>query len=187
MKPTATSDRPLHYTQTASSLLATSQPANRWAGIGTGLGLLAFITMFMQNAVAKPNVETITSAVGASFVTLLCFGIIPAVLLRRQRITLNHVGLESRFFLVAVPVWRNFIPLDNLVKIDSIWDGGSDEGSCARLLIQTKAGETKWGIDASDAVIEVLAKRLSQCLRELRNQPITRRFSVTSIDHCDDT
>jgi len=169
MKQKPASERPLHYTQPPSGLLAFSQPANRWAGIATGLGLLAFIGLFIQNAIAHPNVETITSAVGASSVTLLCFGIIPTALLRRQRITLNHVGLESRFFLVAVPVWRNFIPLDNLVKIDSIWDGGSDEGSCARLLIHTKTRETKWGIDASDNEIEVLAKRLSQCLRQLRN------------------
>ena len=170
MKLKPASEQPLHYTQTPNNLLAFSQPLNRWAGIATGLGLLAFIGLFVQNAIAHPKVETITSAVGASFVTLLCFGIIPAVLLRRQRIALNHAGLESRFFLVTVPVWRNFIPLENLVKIDTIWDGGSDEGACARLLIHTKAGEIKWGIDASDNEIDVLAKRLSQCLRQLRNR-----------------
>ena len=169
MKLNASSDRPLHFTQTPSDLMAVSQPLSRWSGIATGLGLLAFIGLFIQNALTHPSVETITSAIGASFATLLCFGIIPVVLLRRQRITLNHAGLESRIFLVTVPVWRNFIPLDDLVKIDSIWDGGSDEGSCARLLIRTKTGETKWGIDASDAEIDVLAKRLNQCLRQVRN------------------
>ena len=119
MKPKAPSDRPLNYTQTPHDLRAFSQPVSRSGGIVTGLLLLAFLGLFYQTAFSHPSSETITSAIGATCFTLLCFGIIPVVLLRRQRITLDQTGLESRFFLVALPVWRNFIPLDNIVKLDS--------------------------------------------------------------------
>lgn len=184
MNTESASNRALEYTQTPDSLRAFSQPRSRSGGIVTGLLLLAFVGMFVQNAVVNPSRETITSAFGASFVALLVFGIIPVVLLRRQRIVLNQAGLESRFFVFALPVWRSFIPLDAIKGIDSVWDGGSDEGACERLLIRTKAGESKWGIDAEDKEIEVLAKRLGQCLRQLREHSAAPSISAsTDADH----
>lgn len=180
MKPKVTSERPLHYTQSSGDLQAFSQSRSRSGGIVTGLLLLAFVGMFVQNAVVNPSRETITSAFGASFVTLLVFGIIPVVMLRRQRITLNQSGLESRFFVFAFPVWRNFIPLDGIESLDSVWDGGSDEGACERLLIRKKAGESHWGIDAEDKEIEVLAKRLGHCLRQLRSHSVAPSISAST-------
>ena len=97
MKPKVTSERPFHYTQSPGDLQAFSQPRSRSGGIVTGLLLLAFIGLFVQNALANPSGKNITSAFGATFVTLLVFGIIPVVMLRRQRIALNQSGLESRF------------------------------------------------------------------------------------------
>ncbi len=169
MKPKVTSDRPLHYTQTSNHLQAYSQPVSRSGGIMASVSLLAFFGLFVQNAVANPSRETITSAVGAICLTLLCFGIIPIVLLRRQRITLNQSGLESRFFVVTLPVWRNFISLESIKDFDTVWDGGSDDSACLRLVIRADSAEIKWGIDAESEDIEVLSKRLRSCLRELRN------------------
>lgn len=170
MKSKPASDRPLHYTQTPDELQAWAQPTSRTAGIVTGLLLLGFIGMFVKKALDDPDGSRLLSAFSAVFFSLLFFGFIPVVLLRRQRITLNRAGLESRFFVFAFPVWRNFIPMDSIKRFDSVWDGGSDEGACMRLLIRDESGETQWGIDADNAEIEVLAKRLSQCLGKLRNR-----------------
>lgn len=97
MKPKVPSEWRLHYTQSPGDLQAFSQPRSRSGGIVTGLLLLAFIGLFVQNALANPSGKNITSVFGATFVTLLVFGIIPVVMLRRQRIALNQSGLESRF------------------------------------------------------------------------------------------
>ena len=166
MKAKAPANRPLDYLQTAESVQACARPFSFSMGILTALLVLALLGMMVRQAVMVP--EDLLHCVSWMVLTLLFFGFIPLILLRRQRITLDDSGLESRFYFCGFPIWRNFVPRENIVSLDSQWDGGSDEGACMRLLIRTTAGETQWGIDADDDSIISLAKRLSHFLRQMK-------------------
>ena len=163
MKSTVPGRRPLSYLQTADSLQAVARPFSFSMGILTGLLVLALLGMMVRQAVMVP--EDLLHCVSWMVLTLFFFGFIPLILLRRQRITLDDSGLESRFYFCGFPIWRNFVPRENIVSLDSQWDGSSDDGACVRLLIRTTAGETQWGIEADDDSIIDLAKRLSDFLR----------------------
>lgn len=166
MKSKVPGSRPLSYLQTANSLHASARPFSVSMGVLTALLVTAFLGMMARQAVMVP--EDLLHCVSWMVLTLLFFGFIPVILLRRQRITLDDLGLESRFYFCGFPIWRNFVPRENIVSLDSQWDGGSDDGACMRLLIRTTAGETQWGIDADDDSIISLAKRLSHFLRQMQ-------------------
>ena len=166
MKTKVPGNRPLHFLQTADSVQARAYPLSFSMGVLTALLVSAFLGMMVRQAVMVP--EDLLHCLMWMVLTLLFFGFIPVILLRRQRITLNNIGLESRFCLCGFPIWRNFVPRENIVRLDSHWDGGSEDGACMRLLIRTTAGETHWGIDADDDSIIDLAKRLSDFLRQMK-------------------
>ncbi len=166
MKNKVPGSRPLDYSQTADSVQARAYPLSFSMGILTGLLVTAFLGMMVRQAVMVP--ENLLHCLTWMVLTLLFFGFIPVILLRRQRITLDDSGLESRFYFCGLPIWRNFVPREDIVSLDAQWDGGSEDGACMRLLIRTPAWETQWGIDADDDSIISLAKRLSHFLPQMQ-------------------
>ncbi len=171
MTPKATGNKSLRYHQTADSMRAFASSYSPRLGFALGVALLAVVGAFLWRAISEPHGIGLVSGLGGALVTLLFFGFVPLVLLRRQRITLDGAGLESRFFVLGVPVWRDFLPLGDIVGLESAWDGGSDEGACERLLIRTTRKEIQWGVDADNAAIEELAKRLHTRWKQLRPAP----------------
>lgn len=166
MKSKVPGRHPLTYLQTADSLQAWARSFSITMGVLTALLVMAFLGMIVRQAVMVP--EDLLHCVSWMVLTLLFFGFIPVFLLRRQQLTLDDSGLESRFYFCGFPICRNFVSRENIVSLDSQWDGGSDDGACMRLLIRTTAGETLWGIDADDDSIISIAKRLSHFLRQMQ-------------------
>lgn len=174
MKPKPAPAKPLRYFETAGQLVARTRPPDAIGGSVAGLFLLAFIGLAIWQSTFTENGAGLFRGLGMAGVAMLFFGFIPVVMLRRQRISLSHIGLESRFLLFGLPIWRNFIPFEVLRKVDSTWDGGSDEGACMRLLITTTRGESQWGVDADSDEIVTLGKRLNAFRKRLGSATVVQ-------------
>ena len=159
--------KPLEYIQSPDRLCVWAKSKSVGFGITAGLMVLAVVAVCVVRLVSQPDLATLKSSFSGAFFTLLFFGVIPVMLLRCQCITLDRDVLQSRFFFLGLPIWRNVIASATITGVDSEWDGGSDESACMRLLIQTTTGKILWGVDTDDAEIATLGKRLQSFLFQI--------------------